>query len=174
MHQSWGRSEEGKRVVEEVLPDAEALGDRGLLARVHRALLLLYGWTGPVNIARAHGKAALAHAEASHDDAVAWSAHWALAFYAGVTGNSADIARHQVEAERLARKLRSPVLQVWTSEIGVEYASGIGDWSEGLAIAERITPQARAIAPTTVLPRLLVWTGIILLARRDRESEGAF
>lgn len=165
VHQSWGRSEEGKRVVEEILPDAEALGDRALLARVHRALLLLYGWTGPATIAQAHGQAALAHAEASGDDATAWSTHWAMAFYAGLTGNSAEIATHQGKAERLARKLRSPVMQLWSAEIGVEYASGIGDWSEGLAMAERITPIARAIAPTTVLPRLLVWTGIILLAR---------
>ncbi|MEP7344308.1 MAG: AAA family ATPase [Gemmatimonadaceae bacterium] len=167
VHQSWGRSDDGKRVMEEILPDAEALGDRALLARVHRALLLLYGWTGPADIARAHGKAVLAHAEASGDDAVAWSAHWAMAFYAGITGNGVDIAIHQGEAERLARKLRSPVMQVSTAEIGVEYASGVGDWGEGLAVAERITPMARAIAPTTVLPRLLVWTGIILLARDE-------
>ncbi len=165
--QSSGLSDEAQRVVEEVVPDAESSGDPALLARVHRALLLLYGWTGPADVAHRHAEAALMYAQACRDDVVAWSARWALAFYAGITGNGAEIAKHLQEAERLAKELRSPVLHVWTSEIAIEYASCIGDWTEGLMLAERITPVARAIAPTTVLPRLLVWTGIVRLARDE-------
>ena len=167
MLQSLGRSDAGKQLVTEALTMAESIGDQALLARVHRALLLLYTWTGPSDVAYSHGRTALAMSETSGDREVAWSAHWAMSVLEGFSGNAEGVVSHRHEAERLANELRSPLLQALTGEIAVEYASVVGDWREGLAIAERLIPVARAIASHTLLPRLLVWTGIIVLARDD-------
>ena len=162
-----GRIDEAKAAVEEVLPIAERTADHALLARVHRALMQLYGWTGQAGVARSHGNAALAHATASGDSALAWSAHWGMAVLEGLVGNSEAVGTHRREAERLAIELRSPLMQVQTAEIAIEHASGVGEWNEGIARAERAIPIARAIAPATLLPRLLVWTGLILVARDE-------
>lgn len=167
--QSLGRADEGKQALLEILSTAEQLGDHALLGRLHRALIQLYGWTGNATLAREHGARALTHANASGDKSVAWSAHWAMATLEGLTGNSEGVASHRREAASLAEQLRSPVLQALTAEIAIEYASGVGDWAEGLALAERTIPIARAVAPRTVLPRLLVWTGMIVLARDEVE-----
>ena len=167
--QSLGRADEGKHALLDILSIAEQLGDHALLGRLHRAMLLLYCWTGNASLAREHGARALAHANASGDKGVAWSAHWAMAILEGFTGNSDGVASHRREAARLADQLRSPVLQVLTAEIAIEYASGVGEWAEGLALAERTIPIARAVAPRTALPRLLVWTGMIVLARDEVE-----
>lgn len=166
---SLGQADRGKETLLEILPTAERLADDALLGRLHRALLQLHGWTGDATLAREHGARALAHARASGDKGVAWSAHWAIALLEGLTGNQAGVAFHRREAERLAEQLRSPVLQAWTAEIAIEYASAVGDWTEGLALAERTIPIARAVAPRTLLPRLLVWTGLIVLARDEVE-----
>jgi DNA-binding CsgD family transcriptional regulator len=166
---SLGRATEGEAALLDILPTAERVGDDALLGRLHRALLQLYGWTGNSSLAREHGSRALAHASASGDKSVAWSAHWAMALLEGFTGNSAGVASHRREAARLADQLRSPVLQAWTAEIAIEYASAVGEWSEGLALAERTIPIARAVAARTLLPRLLVWTGLIVLARDEVE-----
>jgi len=172
--QSIGRIDEAKAAVEEVLAETEQLGQPALKARVHRALMQLYGWTGPADVAWTHGRAALAHAVASGDRGLEWWAHWGMAVLAGLGGDSAAVATHRAEAERIAQELRSPMLQVLINEVAIEHASGVGDWSEGLARAERTIPIARAIAPLTLLPRVLVWTGLILLARdelaRGREA----
>ena len=159
--------------VEEALSLAKTTGDHSLLARAHRALLLTYAWTGPASAAREHAAQALAFAESSGDRAVAWSAHWAMAVLAGITGDAEGTAHHTVEADRIATELGSPVLAAWTSEIAVEYASGVGDWTNGLALADRAIPVARAVAPRTLLPRLLVWKGLILLARDEIEAAKA-
>lgn len=173
--QSLGRADEGKHALLDILSTAEQLGDHALLGRLHRALLQLYGWTGNATLAREHGAQALTHANASGDKGVAWSAHWAMAILEAFTGNAVGVVSHRREAARLAEQLRSPVLQTLTAEIAIEYASGVGDWAEGLALAERTIPIARAVAPRTVLPRLLVWTGMIVLARDEAErARGLF
>lgn len=159
--------------VEEALALAKTTGEASLLARAHRALLLAYAWTGPATAAREHAAQALAFAESSGDRAVAWSAQWAMAVLAGMTGDAVGTAHHAVEADRIATELGSPVLTAWTSEIAVEYASGVGDWTNGLALADRAIPVARAVARRTLLPRLLVWKGLILLARDEIDSAKA-
>lgn len=169
--QSLGRLDEGKSLLEEILPTAVATGDPTLLARVHRALMQLYGWTGPAAVAREHGEAALRYASASGERELTWWAHWGMAVIAGLGGNSQLVAVHRREAESIADELRSPQLQLSVAEIAVEYASAIGEWGDGLARAERAIPLARAIAPATILPRLLVWTGLILL-ERDEVARG--
>ncbi len=156
--------------VEEALGLASSVGDAALLARVHRAALLDYAFTGPASTAQAHAAKALEYAEVSGDGTVAWSAHWGMAVLAGFTGDGASVARHTAEAERWAARLGSPVLDAWTNEIGVEYAAGVGDWTNGLTRADRAIEVARAVADRTLLPRLLVWKGLILLARDETEA----
>jgi DNA-binding CsgD family transcriptional regulator len=165
--QALGKADEAIRTIKEILPAADELADQALLGRLHRVLLQLFGLSGRAAEAREHGARALAYASASGDKDVAWSAHWAMAALAGFTGDSKGVAAHREQASILADELRSPVLQICTAEIAIEYASAVGDWSEGLALAERTIPIARAVATRTVLPRLLVWTGLMVLARDD-------
>jgi DNA-binding CsgD family transcriptional regulator/tetratricopeptide (TPR) repeat protein len=165
--QTLGRHAEATATVRDALPAAESLGDDSLLARVHQTALQLYAWTGPAATAREHGAQALALAEASGDREVAWRTHWSLAMLEGLTGRADGVARHVREASRLADELSSPVLQAMTAEIRIEHASGVGRWSEGVALAERTIPFAREVAPQALLPRLLVWTGLIVLARSE-------
>jgi DNA-binding CsgD family transcriptional regulator len=124
-------------------------------------------FVGRAREARSHGEKAIAFAGSANEPTVEWSAHWSIAVLAGLTGNATELARHVREAERIAEDLRSPVLAAWTSEVSIEYASGIGDWQSGLALAERTIPIARAVGAHALLPRLLVWTGLMHLGRGD-------
>ena len=164
-----GRGEEARAQVEEALGIAERLGDGRVLARVHRALLVLHVFTGPPDEARAHGERAISLAAEHDEPVVAWSAHWAMAMLAGLTGHAEGVARHVAESDRVADELRSPVLKLWTAEVAIEYASGTGDWESGLALGERTIATARALSQRTLLPRLLVWTGLMYLGRGDLE-----
>ena len=156
-----GRRDEALADAHDALAIATRLDDSALLARAHRALLLLHAWTGPAHEARAHGEQAIALAAASGERAIEWSAHWAMAIHAGLTGDAAATARHVRESERLADEIRSPLLQLWTADVTIEYLAGIGDWPAALAIADRAIPAARTLGQRTLLPRLLVWTGLI-------------
>jgi predicted ATPase/DNA-binding CsgD family transcriptional regulator len=167
--QELGRRDEAQEQILSALAIAERLGDASILARVHRALLVLYAWTGPSELAREHGMRALALAEASNQKSVACTAHWALAMLAGFTGNAAEAAHHITESERLADEVRSPLLRVWTAEVAIEHASGIGDWDAAIALGERTIAVARTLGQRTLLPRLLVWSALVYLARGDRE-----
>jgi len=167
--QAIGRSDEARRAVERGLEVATELNDDALLARVHRALLLLYLWTGPAAKAQEHGRRAIAIAETSGQRTVAWSVHWALAMLAGLTGNAEDVRRNLGDAQRIAEELRSPLLRVWTAEVEIEYAAGMGDWDHAVALAERTIEMARSLGQRTLLPRLLVWLGLLYLGRGDVE-----
>jgi len=167
--QAIGRTAESRVEIERALAIASALGDDGLLARVHRALVLLYVWSGPAEKAREHGRRAIALAEASGQRSAAWSAHWALAMLGGLTGESDDVRRHLADANRIADELRSPLYRVWTAEVEIEYFAGIGEWDQGVALAERTIEMARALGQRTLLPRLLVWAGLLYLGRGDLE-----
>ncbi len=171
--QELGRPDDALRELGEALAIAERLKNAGMLARVHRALMQLNMFVGRAGEARAHGEQAIAFAASADDRAVEWTAHWGIAVLSGLTGNATDLARHVREAERIAEELRSPVLAAWTSEVSSEDASSIGDCQSGLALAERTIPIARAVGATTLLPRLLVWTGLMHLGRGelDRAKE---
>ena len=169
-----GQHAAAEREVRGALAIAERLGDEALLARTHRALLLLHTWTGPAELAREHGERAVALAAASGQRFVGWSAHWALAMLEGLTSNAPAIAHHIAESERLADELRSPLLRVWTAEVAVEYKAGIGEWDEAIALGEGSIATARALSQRTLLPRLLVWTGLIHLARDEKERAHAY
>ena len=165
--QELGRPGHALRELGEALSIAERLKSAGMLARIHRALMQLNMFVGRAAEARVHGERAIAFAGSANEPGVEWSAHWGIAVLAGLTGNAAELARHVREAHRIADELRSPVLAVWTSEVSIEYASGIGDWQSGLALAERTIPIARALGANTLLPRLLVWTGLMHLGRGE-------
>ena len=167
--QAIGRHGHAERDVRAALTLAEALGEPRLLARVHRAMLLVFVWTGHADAAGEHGARAIALAEQTGDRVTAWSAHWALAILAGLTGHAADVARHLAEAERLAVELRSPLFEVWTAEVAIEYHSGVGEWDTAVALAERSIAMARALGQRTLLPRLLVWAGLLYFGRGEIE-----
>jgi tetratricopeptide (TPR) repeat protein len=165
--QAVGRHEDARRAVHAALAAAERLGDLALLARVHRTLLLLHAWTGPASEARAHGARAVALAAEAGEPTVGWSAHWAMALLGGLTGDARQTAHHVAESERIADEIRSPVLRLWTAEVAMEYMSGVGEWRA--ALADRATPAARALGQRALLPRLLVWTGLIHRGLGDLE-----
>lgn len=167
--QGLGRRDEAEGEVQRALAIAERLGEPGLLARAHRALLLLYVWTGPPEKAREHGERAIALAEQSGDRGVAWSAHWALAMLGGLTAHVDAVSRHLSEAQRLAEELRSPLLRVWTAEVSIEYHAGIGNWEAAVSEAERTVSVARALGQRTLVPRVLVWLGLLHFGRGDVE-----
>jgi predicted ATPase/DNA-binding NarL/FixJ family response regulator len=173
MQQALGRHDHAIATVRATLGHAEALQDRALLARVHQTALQLYAWTGPASEARAHGALAIALAGESGDRQVEWAAHWAMAMLEGFTGDVASLERHMRAASVIAQELASPMLQAMTAEIEIEHASGVGRWDDALAIAERTIPLARAVMPQSLLPRLLVWTGLIVLSRDDTERAHA-
>jgi DNA-binding CsgD family transcriptional regulator/tetratricopeptide (TPR) repeat protein len=169
--QAVGKSAESRDDVEHALAIASELGDEALLARVHRSLLLLALWIGPAERAIEHGNRAIALAERVGQPSVAWSAHWALAVLGGLTGDAESARRHIGEAHRVADELHSPLFRVWTSEIEIEYAAGTGDWDHGVELAERAITMARSLSQRTLLPRLLVWAGLLHLGR-GRIAEG--
>ncbi len=68
---------------------------------------------------------------------------------------------------RLADELRSPLFRVWASEVEIEYSAGIGEWDHAVQVAERTIEMARAFGQRTLLPRALVWLGLLYLGRGD-------
>ncbi|MGI9089845.1 MAG: helix-turn-helix transcriptional regulator [Gemmatimonadaceae bacterium] len=168
--QEMGCHDDACRELVQASAQADELDDVALRARAERGLLLLFAWTGPAARARAHGERAIELASRACDTTLLWSAHWAMALLAGLTGDSAGVAQHVTACDAIARELGSPVLSVWTAEVSIEHASGIGDWDAGLAIAERAIPLARSLGQRTLLPRLLVWSALMRLGRGDDET----
>jgi DNA-binding CsgD family transcriptional regulator/tetratricopeptide (TPR) repeat protein len=165
--QAMGRTHDSRAETDAALAIATRLGDAGLLARAHRAALLLHLWTGPADVARRHGRQAIAFAEESGQRGAAWSANWALAMLGGLTGRAEDARRHLAEAHRIADDLGSPLFRAWTSEVEIEYSAGTGDWDHAVAVAEETVDVARALGQRTLLPRVLVWLGLLHLGRGD-------
>jgi DNA-binding CsgD family transcriptional regulator/tetratricopeptide (TPR) repeat protein len=170
--QDLGRLAEAQTEVETALEAAAAGGveNAALLSRAHRALLLLYAWTGPLDLARNHGLEALTYARIAGQYMLEWTAHWGLALVAGVAGNAAEVLEHLEESEKLAEQMRSPLLPLWSAELRVQYQSGTGDWDGALETAERTITQARRLSQRTLLPRLYVWSGLIYLWRGQNEK----
>ncbi|MEP6690187.1 MAG: AAA family ATPase [Gemmatimonadaceae bacterium] len=146
---------------------ARDAGDSALLARAHRAQLLLHLWTGSPERAKAEGGRVLELATKARQPYLALTAHWALAMLGGLTGESTDIAHHLTEAENLAEQLRSPVLGLWIAEIAIQYRFAAGEWDTALAVAERAIGLARLLNQRGLLPRLLVWTALVHASRGD-------
>src|SRR5690606_21413012 len=159
-----GDATTGIQDVETALAIAERLGEPGVLARMHRGLVLLYTWAGRPDDARRHGEQAIALSHAA-EPTVAFGAHWALAVLEGLIGETRPMRRHIDACERLAEQLRSPVLWLTMAETSIEYHGAIGEWDAALGIGERAIALARSLNAHTILPRMLVWTALLQLAR---------
>ena len=164
-----GRLEEAREELEAVLAIAEELGSPVLLAQAHRALVLLHIWTGHPDRVRNHGERAMALAKSSGARSVEFWTYWGLAVLEGLLGNTQEMADHVKEANRVAQELRSPVLSLRSAELAIEQASATGRWESGIIIGEQAIAMARALSQNTILPRLLVWTALIYLARGEVE-----
>ena len=164
-----GRGDDARAELEKALSVAEQSGDLSLLSKVHHALLMFHAWSGAATEAWDHGLRAVALAEEAGDLPGACKCHWAMAVVAGLAGRAPECARHLEAGTQLAEELRSPLLRLAFDEIAVEYASSMGNWDEGIALGEKAIALARILNQKTVLPRLLVWTGLIYLGREELE-----
>ncbi|HJQ09996.1 MAG TPA: AAA family ATPase [Gemmatimonadaceae bacterium] len=170
--QDLGNLQQAQSEVEAALASAAAGGvqNDALLSRAHRALLLMYAWTGPLALAGDHGKQALAHARAAGQGMLEWTTHWGLALLEGVSGNAQGVADHLAESDRLAEAMQSPLLPLWTGEVAVQYRMSIGEWDAALSLGERTIAAAKTLNQRMLLPRLYVWTGLIYLWRGAEEK----
>jgi len=170
--QDLGRLKEAQAEVERALASAagEGVENAALLSRAHRALLLLYAWTGPLDLAREHGMQAIAHAETAGQRMLEWTAHWGMALLAGVSGDAEAVVEHIAASDKLAEQMRSPLLPLWSAELSVQYLSGIGNWDAALETAERTIGLAKSLNQRMLLPRLYVWSGLIYLWRGSNEK----
>jgi DNA-binding CsgD family transcriptional regulator/tetratricopeptide (TPR) repeat protein len=170
--QDLGRLKEAQAEVESALASAAEGGmhNDSLLSRAHRALLLLYTWTGPLDLAREHGRQAIAHAETARERMLEWTAHWGMALLAGVSGDAPIFLEHLAASDRLAEQMHSPLLPLWSAELLVQYHSGTGDWDAAIEIAERTIASAKTLSQRTLLPRLYVWSALIYLWRGSEDK----
>ena len=164
-----GRAADARTDIERALALAEGRQDALARARALRALLLLHTWIGPPEVAREYGRAAVDLAREIGATDVLFMSQWTLGVLEGLTGHTAAMAAHIAEAQRLASELHSPLLELWTAELVIEYAFALGDWDLGLAQGEQAIALARSLNQRQLLPRLLVWTSLIYLGRGDLE-----
>jgi DNA-binding CsgD family transcriptional regulator/tetratricopeptide (TPR) repeat protein len=170
--QDLGRLLEAQVEVEAALASA-AEGDirnDALLSRAHRALLLLYTWAGPLELAREHGAKAVAHAQAAGQSMLEWTARWGMALLEGISGDEPAFVKQLAAADRLAEQMHSPLLPLWSAELFVQYASSVGDWDAAIETAERTISLAKNLNQRVLLPRLYVWSGLIYLWRGSDEK----
>ncbi|HEY6089324.1 MAG TPA: AAA family ATPase [Gemmatimonadaceae bacterium] len=170
--QDLGRLKEAQAEVEAALASAKEGGidNDALLSRAHRALLLLYAWAGPLDLAREHGEQAIAHAEAAGQRMLEWTAHWGMALLEGISGDQPEFVKHLAASDRLAEQMHSPLLPLWSAELFVQYSSSVGDWDAAIETAERTISLAKSLNQRTLLPRLYVWSGLIYLWRGSEEK----
>ncbi|MCH7563160.1 MAG: AAA family ATPase [Gemmatimonadetes bacterium] len=167
--EALGREAEAREDLMAALSIATEVGDNVLLARAHRGLAIIYTWSGHPDKVREHAAATIELGEAAGNRHLVYWGHWALAVMEGFMGDTESLKPHIEECRRLAAELHSPILDVWTSEVSVELASATGDWSRGIALGEQAVARARALGQRTLVPRLLVWLGLIYLGRGDLE-----
>jgi DNA-binding CsgD family transcriptional regulator len=170
--QDLGRLLEAQAEVEAALASAAEGGIRNdaLLSRAHRALLLLYTWAGPLELARVHGTKAIEHAEAAGQLMLEWTARWGMALLEGISGDEPAFVKQLAAANRLAEQMHSPLLPLWSAELFVQYASSVGDWDAAIETAERTISLAKNLNQRVLLPRLYVWSGLIYLWRGSDEK----
>jgi DNA-binding CsgD family transcriptional regulator len=165
--QALGLIEPAKREVASAVTVAEQLDQLPLLARAHRLLLMLHLWTGPAHRAWSYARSAVQLAERSGERNLRWQAHWAAAVLGGLTSQTRALSTHLDEARRLAHELASPLLELRTAEIELEFRAGTGEWDRVLADGERAIASARALDQITLRARLLHWVSGVYLQRGD-------
>jgi tetratricopeptide (TPR) repeat protein len=168
--QMLGLSDHAKREVADAVATAELLGDISLQARAHRVLLMLHVWTGPAHRAWSYARSAVQLAEKSGERNLRWHAHYGAAVLGGLTSQTQALQTHLEQATRLAQELASPLLELRSVEIALEYYAGIGQWDRALAEGERAIALARALDQTTLRARMLHWVSGVYLQRGDIPS----
>ena len=163
-----------KAAMETALSIAERNGDPELLARSHRALVMLHAWTGPREVALDHAGKAIRFAERSNEKMLEWQANLAAGVLAGFNSNAEETVRYLERCAELEEQLRSPLLPLATAELSVLYDSWTGKWDEALATGERAIASALAYGQNTLLPRMLVWTGLVYLSRHELDRAQAY
>jgi ATP/maltotriose-dependent transcriptional regulator MalT len=153
--------------VRSALPDAEAIGDAELTARVHRSLAMLAVWLGPPHEAESSAQMAIELSKEAGDLTIEFGARFSLAVLWGMTGDTARLSQAIAEAGDLAQRLRSPVLRIWVAELAIELAFASGDRDAGVALREQSIALARTLNQSILLPRVLVLTSLFHLERGD-------
>ena len=74
--QSKGQAKEAQAEMQAALELAESVSDPGLLARVHRGLMILYTWLGKPEKVREHGGEAIPLSQAAGDAHVTYWVYW--------------------------------------------------------------------------------------------------
>ena len=167
--QAQGSADEARKEMETALAVAETVADPSLLARIRNELMILHNWLGDPDKAREQGRMAIALSEEAGDRQITFWVYWALAIGEGFLGEVEAMDRHIQRCREIAKELRSPVLDLWTSEVMLEHAMATGEWSTGIALGERAVARARALGQNALLPRLLVWLSLIYLGRGEIE-----
>ena len=167
--QAQGSADEAREEMETALAVAETVADPGLLARVRRGLMILHTWLGDPNEVREHGREAIALSEEAGDQQITFWVYWQLAVSEGFLGEVEVMDRHIQRCREIAKEIRSPVLDLWTSEVLLEHAMAAGEWDNGIALGERAVARARALGQDALLPRLLVFLSLIYLGRGEIE-----
>jgi tetratricopeptide (TPR) repeat protein len=170
--QQAGRSVEALRAVEHALGLAEAMGDRALLAKVKRGLLLIHMWNGELDLVREGGLEVRNMASDLGDPQLSFWSEWTLAATDGLRGDTEGLRRRVEELDRIAERLRSPSLSLWATELSLEHAYATGAWDHAIGIGEQAAALGRALKETPILPRILVWLSLIYGGRGDLVRAG--
>ena len=165
--QELGRVERASSEMHRALEVAGESGSPALLARAHRALLVLHTWIGPREAAQEHAHKAIAFAGESGEKMLEWQANLAAGILSGLTSNAALTAARIKRCGELEDELRSPLLPLYTAEVSLSYLSWTGEWDEALSIGERAIASSLLYNQNALLSRLLVWTGLIYLSRHE-------
>ena len=167
--QAKGGAQEAREDMERARTVADTVEDPGLLARVHRGLMILHTWLGNADEVRDHGRDAITLSEKAGDRQVTFWVYWQLAVLEGFLGHIETMNGHIQHCRKLAEELRSPVLELWTSEVLIENAAAAGRWDTGIALGEQAVARALALEQDALLPRLQVFLGLIYLGRGELE-----
>ena len=172
--QAQGSADEARKEMEVALAVAGTVADPSLLARVRHGLMILHTWLGDTDEVREHGREAIALSGEAGDRHVTFWVYWQLAIAEGFLGETEVMDRHIQRCREIAKELRSPVLDLWTSEVMLEHAIAAGEWNTGIALGERVVARARALGQDALLPRLLVFLSLIYLGRGEVERGRAY
>jgi DNA-binding CsgD family transcriptional regulator/tetratricopeptide (TPR) repeat protein len=172
--QELARVDAARSAMHSALEVAIQSGDPTLLTRAHRALFIMHTWIGPRDLAREHRDKAMQFAERSGEQMLVWQATLASAIFAGLTSDAEETARCIARCRKLEEGLRSPLLPLWTSEVELSHAAWTGSWDDAVSIGERAIAASLIHNQNTLLPRLLLWTGLIYLARQELDRARSY
>lgn len=167
--QDQGSADEAREEMETALAVAEAVADPGLLARVRRGLMTHHTWLGNIEEVREHGREAITLSQQAGDRQITFWVYWQLAVLEGFLGETEVMDRRIQRCREIAKELRSPVLDLWTSDVLLEHAMAAGEWENGIALGEQAVARARSLGQDALLPRLLVFLSLIYLGRGEIE-----